>query len=102
MIRDFFQLAAKYYGVDWLGIAMMFLSTWLLTRKRRSGFIAGAANNMCWVIFGILAGSIADAGANAIVAGMNMYAFIAWRSPVTHDIPSWLIPRPSFPYPLLS
>ena len=75
----------NYYGVDWLAMALTFVSIYQLGRKNRSGFIYGLGANAAWFTFGIMAGSVANPVANIIFAGLNIKGFSAWSKETPID-----------------
>lgn len=68
----------KYYGIDWTAMVLMFSSIHALGIKKRHGFIFGAAACLCWIVFGIIVGSVADIVANVICLGMNILGLVRW------------------------
>lgn len=68
----------KFYGVDWMAIGMTFLSLHYLGNKSRLGFVFGAAASLSWMVFGILAGSIASPIANMVFVYLNVRGLIKW------------------------
>ncbi len=72
-------LIGNYYGIDWLALFFMSVSVILLGSKNRWGFLVGMCSNVCWVIFGIIAGSLADPLANIIVFSLNVRGYMHWR-----------------------
>ncbi len=75
-------LAFKYFGVDWIAMALTFVAILKLGNKSRSGFAAMMCGNTCWVIVGILTGSIAMMVANAVFFAMNARGWYRWTADV--------------------
>lgn len=69
----------RYCGADFVGLVLSFFSLWQLSRRRRSGFLLGAAANAAWLVFGFLSTSAATVYANALFGGMNLYAWLRWK-----------------------
>jgi hypothetical protein len=81
MIPDIFQ----YYGVDWIGSILGFFSLYLLGNKKKSGFIYGAMSDVSWIIFSVLAGSVASFVANIIVIILRVRGYMKWHK--EHKMP---------------
>jgi hypothetical protein len=71
-------LALKYYGIDWLAMALTFVALWLIGNKNKIGFMIMICGNMCWVSIGLLSESIAMVVANLVFLSMNGRAFWKW------------------------
>ena len=54
----------KFYGTDWLAMVFTILQLYLLGAKKIAGFKFGILGNICWLVFSIQAGSIANILAN--------------------------------------
>jgi len=54
------------------------LSLYLLGQKSKSGFLFGFGANLCWGIFGVMAGSVANVVANIIFFILNVRGWINW------------------------
>jgi hypothetical protein len=72
----------RYYGADFVGMALSFGSIWQLARKRRSGFLFGATASVAWLVFGVMAKSAGTVYANAIFGVMHAYAWWRWKHEV--------------------
>lgn len=72
----------NYYGVDWAAMILMFLSMYYLGNRNRIGFVYGIGSNICWFIFGIMAGSLADPLAQIVVAGISIRGWWKWHAHV--------------------
>jgi hypothetical protein len=70
----------QYYGSDWGGMFFTLLFLFLVGKKEKSAFIYGPAANLSWIIFAILAGSIANCIANLVFAYLNIRGYRAWSS----------------------
>lgn len=71
--------AIRYYGFDWAAMTLTFLSIYRLGARRRDGFLFGLGANVCWSVFGIMAGSIANPLANAVFLVLNLRGYARWR-----------------------
>lgn len=58
------NMMLDYCGIDWLAMVMTFLSLYFLTKKNRAGFICGLGANASWLVFGVMAGSVANPSKN--------------------------------------
>lgn len=77
------DLALRYYGFDWAAMVCTFLTIYRLGHHKRDGFVYGLAANVCWMVFGIMAQSIANPIANAIFFILNLRGYRRWS--ITHD-----------------
>ncbi len=71
-------LLFKYYGTDWAAMIFTFINLYLLGNKNPKGFIFGFLSNICWAVFGLLAGSVANILANIVFFGMNVRGLYNW------------------------
>ena len=69
----------KYSGVDWIGIMFSMLSTYYLGKKRKRGFLIGMLGNLAFVVFGFMAGSIANVVANGCYFVLNARGWWKWK-----------------------
>lgn len=69
----------KFYGTDWMAMGMTFLSLHCLGNKSKFGFIFGILANVSWMVFGMMAGSIASPIANVLFLCLNIRGLIKWR-----------------------
>lgn len=69
----------RYRGVDFVGMALSFLSLWQLARRRSSGFLLGALANAAWLVFGFFSESAATVYANVLFGLMSLYAWYRWK-----------------------
>jgi len=74
------ELALKYFGVDWLAMSLTFLAIYLLGNKSRNGFSLMMGGNACWVVIGLLSGSVAMVLANVVFLVMNLRAWLKWST----------------------
>jgi len=75
---DAFNLALRYYGVDWLAMLFTFTAIYLLGNKSRYGFATMICGNACWIIVGVLTASVAMVAANAVFLAMNARGWRRW------------------------
>ena len=69
----------KYYGVDWVGIIFSMLSTFYLGKKKKRGFIIGMGGNIAFIVFGFMAGSVANVVANGSYFVLNARGWWKWK-----------------------
>ena len=81
MIEYFLNSLTTYYGSDWAAMVFTFLQLYLMAEKNKWGFIYGLCANVCWITFGIIAGSVASPFANIIFAALNIRGLIKWHKP---------------------
>ena len=69
----------KFKGSDWVGMVFGLVSTYLLAKEKRSGFIFGVLGGLGWVTFGFLTASIASIIANTFFIGFNCHGYFRWK-----------------------
>ncbi|HYG22820.1 MAG TPA: nicotinamide mononucleotide transporter [Verrucomicrobiae bacterium] len=69
----------KFKGADWVGMVFGLISTYLLAKGKRVGFVVGVVGGLGWVTFGILTGSIAGILANICFIGFNCHGYFCWK-----------------------
>lgn len=69
----------QYKGSDWLGMTFGLISTYFLTKEKRSGFVYGIIGGVGWLAFGILTSSIASIVANLLFIGFNCRGYLRWK-----------------------
>ena len=74
------DLVLRYLGIDWLAMSFTFVAIYLLGNQSRSGFVTMICGNLCWVIVGVLSGSMAMVIANAVFLAMNARGWQKWGS----------------------
>lgn len=75
-----YTVAFKYFAVDWVAMVLTFAAIYLLGNKARSGFLLMIAGNSCWIVIGILSGSVAMMLANGAFLLMNARAWYRWSA----------------------
>jgi len=73
------MLALKYYGIDWLAMALTFFALWHIGNKNKVGFIIMMCGNLCWVSIGVMTQSVAMILANIVFLSMNVRAIWKWN-----------------------
>jgi hypothetical protein len=68
----------RYYGIDWIALALNATAIYLLGKKRKAGFSLGVAANLTWIVFGILAHSLATVVACSIFVALNAKGWWSW------------------------
>jgi hypothetical protein len=70
----------RYWGLDWLAMALSLFSVYLLGNKNRVGFLVFAASNSTWIFLGLTwMTSLGIAVGNTIFLFMNIRGFVNWR-----------------------
>ena len=70
----------RYWGLDWLAMALSLFSVYLLGNKNRVGFLVFAASNSTWIFLGLtLMTSLGIAVGNTVFLFMNIRGFVNWR-----------------------
>ena len=68
----------KYHGIDWIALALNSASIYLLGKKRKAGFSLGIIANIAWIVFAILAHSVATLAACTIFILLNVKGWWNW------------------------
>lgn len=68
----------EFYGVDWLAMVLTLTAIYMLGNKSRTGFITMMGGNSCWVLLGVLIGSLGLIAANIVFLIMNLRGFVKW------------------------
>ena len=69
----------RYWGLDWLAMALSLFSVYLLGNKNRIGFLVFAAANSTWIFLGLTwMTSLGIAVGNTIFLFMNIRGFVNW------------------------
>jgi hypothetical protein len=72
------EVIAKYYCIDWIAMVLNATSIYLLGKKRKLGFSLGIIANSAWIVFGVLAHSVATVVACSIFVALNMRGWWNW------------------------
>ena len=81
------EAIVKYYFIDWIALVLNAAAIYLLGKKRKSGFSLGVGANIAWIVFGILAHSVATVAACSIFVALNVKGWLNWRSEQTQNKP---------------
>lgn len=68
----------SYFGLDWIAILCSFGALELLGNKNRLGFGLFLIANICWIVIGHVAGSIAIMVGNVVFFGVNLRGLLRW------------------------
>ena len=68
----------RYYFIDWIALVLNALAIYLLGKKKKAGFSLGIVANMAWIVFGILAHSMATVVACTIFVVLNIKGWWNW------------------------
>jgi nicotinamide riboside transporter PnuC len=87
------QTLSQYYCIDWIALVLNAAAIYRLGKKRKSGFALGVVANLAWIIFGVLAHSVATVMACSIFVALNVKGWLNWSAeptpkPVTHGATS--------------
>ena len=74
------EVIAKYYCIDWIALVLNATAIYLLGKKRKSGFSLGVLANIAWIVFGILAHSLATMFACSIFVALNIKGWLNWTT----------------------
>jgi hypothetical protein len=78
----------KYYGIDWIALVLNAIAIYLLGKKRQTGFSLGVGASLAWIVFGILAHSVATVVACSIFVALNVKGWWNWRAGQTPNKPN--------------
>ena len=81
------EAIVKYYGIDWIALVLNAAAIYLLGKKRKAGFSFGVAANIAWIVFAILAHSVATVVACSIFVALNVKGWWNWTTEQTLDKP---------------
>jgi hypothetical protein len=71
---------SKYYGLDWLAMALSIWAVYLLGNKNKWGFISFISANALWVYVGIfLMSSYGIAVGNFVFLILNTRGYLKWN-----------------------
>ena len=68
----------RYAGVDWIAMLLTFTAIYQLGSQSKTGFITMMCGNLCWVIVGVMTGSVAMVVANLIFLLTNARGWTNW------------------------
>ena len=68
----------NYYGIDWIGALMLFVSTFLIGNKKREGFLVGIGGCLLMLVFSIMAGSVGSFVLNVVLGILNLRGYFRW------------------------
>ena len=74
------ETIVRYYGIDWIALVLNAVAIYLLGRKQRAGWSLGVGANLAWIVFGILAHSVATVAACSIFVALNVKGWWNWRA----------------------
>jgi hypothetical protein len=81
------ETIVRYYGIDWIALALNAVAAYLLGKKQRAGWFLGGGANIAWIVFGILAHSVATVVACSIFVALNVKGWWNWRAEQTPNKP---------------
>lgn len=73
----------KYYCIDWMALVLNAAAIYLLGKKCKTGFALGVVANVAWIVFGILAHSVATVVACSIFVALNVKGWLNWTTEQT-------------------
>lgn len=80
------ELFGNYYGLDWIGMTMSLLFTYLVGSKKRSAFIFYFIGNIAWIFTNMLAHIWPGVILNVILMGLNIRGYRKWNKTFSsHD-----------------
>ena len=81
------EIITKYYGIDWTAMVLNAVSIYLLGKKRKLGFFLGVLANIAWIVFAVLAHSVATVVACSIFVFLNARGWWSWSKEQTTNQP---------------
>ena len=79
------EIITKYYGIDWTAMVLNAVSIYLLGKKRKLGFFLGVLANIAWIVFAVLAHSVATVVACSIFVFLNARGWWSWTKEQTNQ-----------------
>ena len=76
--RQMWETIFKYYGIDWIALVLNAIAIYLLGKKKKAGFSLGVIANVAWIMFAILADSLATVVACTIFIILNAKGWRSW------------------------
>ena len=74
------ELFVKYYGLDWLAMALSLFAVYLIGNKNKLGFISYVTANVIWIYLGIYKmQSYGISICNIFFLVMNLRGFYKWN-----------------------
>ncbi|MCX5779028.1 MAG: nicotinamide mononucleotide transporter [Elusimicrobia bacterium] len=74
------ETIVKYYCIDWMAMVLNAASIYLLGKKQKFGFSLGIVANIAWIVFGVLAHSVATVFACSIFVALNIKGWWNWAT----------------------
>jgi hypothetical protein len=72
------KMITQYYLVDWVGMCCIILTIYKIGEKKRCGFLFGVMGSIAWLIFSVLAQSLASISLNIIMIGLYIRGYVKW------------------------
>jgi hypothetical protein len=72
------ETIVHYYFIDWTALVLNATAIYLLGKKSKFGFSFGVVANIAWIIFGVLAHSMATVVACSLFVVLNMKGWWNW------------------------
>lgn len=72
------DIVLKYYGIDWVAMALSLYAVYLLGNKNKWGFVSFIISNVLWVVVGFMMSSYAVSAGNFVFLLMNTLGLIKW------------------------
>jgi Nicotinamide mononucleotide transporter len=69
----------RYYGLNGIGTILGLASLYSLARKNKVGLVLRIAASICWVAFGVIAGTIPGVLANIAVIALSLHGMKRWN-----------------------
>lgn len=68
-----------YYGLDWIAFLSGVYGMYLISEKRRIGFIFQGVSVVCAVIVSFIASQYGFVVSNFVMLGVVVYGFLNWK-----------------------
>jgi nicotinamide riboside transporter PnuC len=79
------ETIVRYYCIDWIALVLNAAAIYLLGKKRKIGWPLGVGANLAWILFGIMAHSVATVIACSIFVALNAKGWWNWSAEQTHN-----------------
>jgi len=79
------ETIVRYYCIDWIALVLNAAAIYLLGKKRKVGWSLGVGANLAWIVFGIMAHSVATVFACSIFVALNVKGWWNWSAEQTQS-----------------
>ncbi len=77
-----------YYGLDWAGITLCLMGSYLISNRQALGFLVMSAGCICSLTVAVISHQYGFIIGNALFIAMHMRGFMNWTRPAAAAIPA--------------